>query len=124
MGEVLILGCHDLTMFNPRARANAQGWRQHTWKSFEVIAKDRKPVNDGPDRKRSFHVSERITPIGGRTLGFLAPLLSGIVSENDAAAAQSEVLYERQGRSSASRVCSVCTKPLVSSGLRSGPSET
>jgi hypothetical protein len=31
-------------MFNPRARANAQGWLQHTWKSFEVIAKDRKPV--------------------------------------------------------------------------------
>ena len=25
IGEVLILGCHDLTMFNPRARANAQG---------------------------------------------------------------------------------------------------
>jgi hypothetical protein len=44
IGEVLILGCHDLTMFNPRARANAQEWRQHTWKSFEVIAKDRKPV--------------------------------------------------------------------------------
>ena len=44
IGEVLVLGCHDLTMFNPRARANARGWRQHTWKSFEVIAKDRKPV--------------------------------------------------------------------------------
>jgi ATP dependent DNA ligase domain len=29
IGEVLILGCHDLTMFNPRARANAQGWRPH-----------------------------------------------------------------------------------------------
>jgi hypothetical protein len=44
IGEVLILGCHDLTMFNPRARANAQGWRQRTWKSFEAIAKARKPV--------------------------------------------------------------------------------
>jgi hypothetical protein len=44
LGEVLTLGCHDLTMFNPRARANARGWRQHIWKSFEVIAKDRKPV--------------------------------------------------------------------------------
>jgi len=44
IGEVLVLGCHDLTMFNPRARANAGGWRQRTWKSFEVIAKDRKPV--------------------------------------------------------------------------------
>jgi len=44
IGEVLILGCHDLTMFNPWARATAQGWRQHTWKSFELIAKDREPV--------------------------------------------------------------------------------
>ena len=39
IGEVLVLGCHDLTMFNPRARANAQGWREHTWKAFESLRK-------------------------------------------------------------------------------------
>ncbi len=44
IGEVLVLGCHDLTMFNPRARANAQGWREHTWKAFESLAKRRKPL--------------------------------------------------------------------------------
>jgi len=44
IGEVLVLGCHDPTMFNPRARANARRWRERTWKSFEAIAKGRKPV--------------------------------------------------------------------------------
>jgi hypothetical protein len=44
LGKVMVLGCHDLTMFSPRARANAQGWRRDMWKSFEAIAQKEQPT--------------------------------------------------------------------------------
>lgn len=41
--KVLILGCHDLTMFNPRAIANASGWRKMTIENFLNKAKKFEP---------------------------------------------------------------------------------
>ena len=58
IGEVLVLGCHDLTMFNPRAQASARGWREDTWKAFEALAKRRKPL------AVLYHVFERLTRCG------------------------------------------------------------
>ncbi len=37
-GPVLLLGCHDLNLFSPRAEANAMGWRQDTIVQFRALA--------------------------------------------------------------------------------------
>ena len=42
--SALILGCHDLTMFNPRSNATAKGWRADVEKAFKAIASRRKPT--------------------------------------------------------------------------------
>ncbi len=44
IGKVMVLGCHDLTMFNPRARANAKGWRKNTQNQFQRTAKRECPI--------------------------------------------------------------------------------
>jgi hypothetical protein len=44
IGKVMVLGCHDLTMFNPRAWANAEGWRKDTLNQFRRTAKRECPV--------------------------------------------------------------------------------
>jgi hypothetical protein len=42
-GTVMVLGCHDLSMFNPRGRAVAQGWRRKVSEEFLNLAKTRRP---------------------------------------------------------------------------------
>lgn len=42
VGKVMILGCHDLTIFNPRS-GNAKGWRKRVNKDFRELAKQEKP---------------------------------------------------------------------------------
>jgi hypothetical protein len=37
IANVMLLGCHDLTIFNPRSK-NAKGWREHVNKSFKELA--------------------------------------------------------------------------------------
>jgi hypothetical protein len=44
IGKVMVLGCHDLTMFNPRAWAKAEGWRKDTLNEFQRIAKRECPA--------------------------------------------------------------------------------
>jgi len=41
-GKLMVLGCHDLTVFNPRSK-NATGWRGRVRKEFRGLAK-----NEGP----------------------------------------------------------------------------
>lgn len=43
VGEVMVLGCHDLTVFNPRAQATSKGWRKRVNERFRAIAKMEKP---------------------------------------------------------------------------------
>jgi hypothetical protein len=43
-GSTMILGCHDLTIFNPRAQAVARGWRSDVNREFRRLAKERKPM--------------------------------------------------------------------------------
>jgi hypothetical protein len=43
IGQVMILGCHDLTAFNPRAFNRAKGWRKILNKQFRQIAKIKRP---------------------------------------------------------------------------------
>lgn len=42
-GKTLILGCHDLAVFNPRS-INASGWRKQVNEEFTKMAKEQKPV--------------------------------------------------------------------------------
>lgn len=42
VGKVMILGCHDLTIFNPRSK-NAKEWRKKVNEEFKKIAKKEKP---------------------------------------------------------------------------------
>jgi hypothetical protein len=42
-GKVLILGCHDLTIFNPRSDATAKGWRKEVKDEFKLLSKKRDP---------------------------------------------------------------------------------
>jgi hypothetical protein len=42
-GKVMILGCHDLTIFNPRSNATAKGWRKQVKKEFKELSKKEKP---------------------------------------------------------------------------------
>jgi len=41
--SVLVLGCHDLTIFNPRSDAVAKGWRAKVKTEFKRTAKARQP---------------------------------------------------------------------------------
>lgn len=43
IGNVMILGCHDLTIFNPRSE-NAKGWRKQVKKDFKALATLKHPV--------------------------------------------------------------------------------
>jgi len=43
IGKVMILGCHDLTIFNPRSK-NAKGWRKKVNEEFKKLAKREKPI--------------------------------------------------------------------------------
>lgn len=43
VGKVMILGCHDITIFNPRSK-NAKGWRAEVNKEFQKLAREEKPV--------------------------------------------------------------------------------
>ncbi len=42
VGRVMMLGCHDLTIFNPRAK-NSKGWRKSTNNEFKALARIEKP---------------------------------------------------------------------------------
>jgi len=41
---VMILGCHDLSVYDPRAQAFARGWRHDVGAEFRAIAAQHKPV--------------------------------------------------------------------------------
>jgi hypothetical protein len=41
--KVMVLGCHDLTMFNPRSDATATGWRSDVKKEFKRLAVEYQP---------------------------------------------------------------------------------
>lgn len=41
VGKVTILGCHDLTIFNPRSK-NAKGWRKEVNEEFKKLAQKKK----------------------------------------------------------------------------------
>ena len=43
IGKVMVLGCHDLTMFNPRSQ-NAKGWRQSVNIEFKELARMERPI--------------------------------------------------------------------------------
>ncbi len=43
IGKLMILGCHDLTIFNPRSK-NAKGWRKRVNEEFKDLAKRERPV--------------------------------------------------------------------------------
>ncbi len=43
IGKIMILGCHDLTIFNPRSK-NAKNWRKEVNEKFKELAKKEKPV--------------------------------------------------------------------------------
>lgn len=43
VGRVMVLGCHDLTVFNPRSR-NARGWRATINERFRAVAKEEQPT--------------------------------------------------------------------------------
>jgi hypothetical protein len=43
IGKVMILGCHDLSIFNPRSK-NAKGWRRKVNDDFKELAKKEKPT--------------------------------------------------------------------------------
>lgn len=43
VGKVMILGCHDLTVFNPRSK-NAKRWREKVNREFQKLAKEAKPL--------------------------------------------------------------------------------
>jgi len=42
-GKVMVLGCHDLTVFNPRSK-NARGWRKRVNEEFKELARREKPI--------------------------------------------------------------------------------
>ncbi len=42
VGKVMVLGCHDLTIFNPRSE-NAKGWRREVKEKFKALAKEEGP---------------------------------------------------------------------------------
>lgn len=42
-GKIMILGCHDLTLFNNRNMTNTRGWRKDLKKEFRKLTKIEKP---------------------------------------------------------------------------------
>lgn len=42
--KLMILGCHDLSIFNPRGTAAAKGWRKNVNTEFKRLAKNEKPI--------------------------------------------------------------------------------
>ena len=42
--RVLVLGCHDLNMFNPRARENAKNRRRRRWQDMDGLVRHFKPT--------------------------------------------------------------------------------
>ena len=40
----MVLGCHDLTLFNPRSDAKATGWRQRVKEEFKQLAAKQQPT--------------------------------------------------------------------------------
>ena len=42
--ETMVLGCHDLNMFNPRSDATAGGWRAEVKEQFKALAHRHSPV--------------------------------------------------------------------------------
>ncbi len=42
--SVMVLGCHDLTIFNPRAQSKAKSWRSDVNREFRRIASERRPT--------------------------------------------------------------------------------
>ena len=43
-GKVMVLGCHDLTIFNPRSDAVASGWRKRLKEEFKRVAIEEDPT--------------------------------------------------------------------------------
>jgi len=43
VGKTMVLGCHDLTMFNPRSK-NAKGWRMKVNEQFKELSRKEKPI--------------------------------------------------------------------------------
>lgn len=43
VGKVMVLGCNDLTIFNPRSK-NAKGWRKKVNKEFKELAQRERPI--------------------------------------------------------------------------------
>lgn len=43
IGKLMILGCHDLTIYNPRSR-NAKGWRERVNMEFKELARNEEPL--------------------------------------------------------------------------------
>jgi hypothetical protein len=43
VGRIMVLGCHDLTVFNPRSN-NAGGWRMKVNEQFKELSKKQQPV--------------------------------------------------------------------------------
>ncbi|MCD6535735.1 MAG: hypothetical protein J7K49_01715 [Thaumarchaeota archaeon] len=43
VGKVMVLGCHDLTVFNPRSKI-AKGWRRRVNEEFNELARREKPI--------------------------------------------------------------------------------
>ena len=43
IGKVMILGCHDLTIFNPRSK-NAKNWRRDVNDEFKKLTEKKKPI--------------------------------------------------------------------------------
>lgn len=43
-GRVLVLGCHDLSIFNPRSRSNRSGWRKEVADNWEKRMRRAAPV--------------------------------------------------------------------------------
>jgi hypothetical protein len=41
---VMVLGCHDLTVYSPRAQATAGGWRRNLNADFRALAAQHRPV--------------------------------------------------------------------------------
>ncbi len=42
--RTMVLGCHDITVFNPRSQAKSSGWRKEVSEAFRVLAKEYAPV--------------------------------------------------------------------------------
>lgn len=43
-GRVMVLGCHDLTVYSPRGQARAGRWRKNISESFRELARQQKPI--------------------------------------------------------------------------------